>query len=625
MMRRPVLVLVSLLCSLALLTSCSKQKEADSTAASQQSAQPSPELEAALDRITTRALRELPELATSLGVSDEIAGGKYSNRLTDASAQGQERQVQLMRDSRAELAQIDRAALSHDDRVTYDVVAAYLDYCIAGSKFGFGTYGLLPATPYVVTQLSGAYTFIPDFLDSQHAVENLQDAEDYVARLEAFATVLDQETARIKADAEKGVIPPDFAIDGAMKMLSDFAARKPGETVLVQALERKVADAKLDAAAQKDLVSRANAVVGEKVLPAYRRQVAQLKALRKRASHEAGVWHVPNSEGYYQTALRAFNTTSLTPDEIHEMGLKLIGQLHAEMDEILDAQGMTEGTVGERMAKLAKDPKQLYPDTDAGREQLLKDLNQQIADLQPLLPKYFGQLAKAKLEIRRVPPYIEAGSPGGYYQSASLDGSRPGAYYINLRDTAEWPRFTLPTLTYHEGNPGHHWQGSIAQEATGLHLLRGAMLGFSGYWEGWGLYAEQLADEMGVYTVDPFGRLGYLQSMVFRSARLVVDTGMHHKKWSREQAIDYMVGVTGDQESSVATEIERYSVWPGQATAYMVGRETINRLRERARQELGERFDIRGFHDVVLTNGAVPLSVLDNIVAEWTRSRAAAK
>jgi len=625
MVHRSVRVLATLLCLFLALTACSKREEGEPAATRAQAQQASPELKAALDRITTGALKEFPELATSLGVSDELAGGKYANRLSDASVEGQERQAQLMRDSRAELAKIDRATLSHGDMVTYDVVATYLDNAIEGSKFRFGTYGLLPATPYVVTQLSGAYTFIPDFLDSQHQVKNQQDAEDYVARVKAYATVLDQETARAKADAEKGVIPPDFALDGAVKMLSDFASKAPTETVLVQALKRKVAEANLDAAAQKDLVARTQAAVKDEVLPAYRRQIAQLKELRKRAAHDAGVWHVSNAEGYYAVGLKAFNTTSLSPDEIHEMGVKLIEQLHREMDTILDAQGMTEGTIGERMEKLAKDPKQLYPNTDAGRAELLKALNQQIADLQPLMPKYFGQLAKARLEIKRVPSYIEAGSPGGYYQSASLDGSRPGAYYINLRDTAEWPRFTLPTLTYHEGNPGHHWQGSIAQEATGLHMLRGAILGFSGYWEGWGLYAEQVADEMGVYARDPFGRLGYLQSMVFRSARLVVDTGMHHKKWSREQAIDYMAGATGDQRSSVTTEIERYSVWPGQATAYMVGRETINQLRARAREQLGERFDLRGFHDVVLTNGAVPLSVLDTIVADWTRRQSAAQ
>jgi uncharacterized protein (DUF885 family) len=416
------------------------------------------------------------------------------------------------------------------------------------------------------------------------------------------------------------VVPPDFCIDGALKQLKGFAAKKPADTVLVQALARKVSDAKLDAAVQKDLVARTTKIVKEQVLPAYQRQIAELKAARAHAPHDAGVWRLPDGANYYLVGLRNYNTTELSPDQVHEMGLTLIESLHKQMDAILKGQGMAEGSVGARMDKLAKDPKQLYPNTDAGRKELLAALNQQIADLQPLLPKYFGVLAKAKLEIRRVPPYIEAGAPGGYYMTGSVDGSRPGAYYINLRDTSEWPKFSLPTLTYHEGEPGHHWQGSIALESK-LPLIRGGMLDFSGYAEGWGLYAEQLADEMGVYKNDPFGELGYLQSMVFRATRLVVDTGMHYKKWSREKAIDFMVEATGDQRSSVTTEIERYAVWPGQATAYMVGRETINRLRDEAQLQLADKFDLRAFHDLVLTNGSVPLSVLDTVVKNWIQQQ----
>ena len=299
------------------------------------------------------------------------------------------------------------------------------------------------------------------------------------------------------------------------------------------------------------------------------------------------------------------------------MGLRLIEQLHQEMDKILDAQGLTTGTFAARIRKVAEDPEQYFPNTDEGRAQLLEALNQQIRDLQPLLPKYFGRLAKAKLEIRRVPADVEQGAPGGYYRPAALDGSRPGAYYINLRDTGEWPKASLPTLTYHEGNPGHHWQGTIAQESTDLPMIRGAVLDFAGFSEGWGLYAEQLADEMGVYADDPLGRLGYLQSMVYRGARLVVDTGLHHKQWTRERAIAYMVEVTGDLESSITTEVERYAVWPGQATAYMVGRESVNRLRTKAQEQLGDRFDIRAFHDVVLANGPLPLAVLETVVNAW--------
>jgi uncharacterized protein (DUF885 family) len=594
------------------LAACSQREEP--TAAKED---PKQTLNTTLDAMVTSFLKEAPGFATTLAVSEQVAGGKYSDRLGDRSTEGLQRQAKLVQDNRAALGRIDRESLSARDKVTYDVVAAYLDEVIAGHKFGFGTYGFTPPRPYVVSQIEGAYVEIPDFLDSQHQVKNAQDAEDYLARVKAFAGVLDQETARIKADAGKGIVPPDFVIDGAVTQLEAFAALAPADTVLVQSLRRKVADAKLPADEQKRLVAATGAAVRDEVLPAYRRQIGELKAIRPKANHDAGIWRLQDGAEYYEVALRNWNTTTLTPDRIHEMGLKLIEQLDKEMDAILDAQGRTKGTVAERVQKLAAERSQLYPNTDAGRAELLEALNQQVAELQPMLEKNFGQLAKAKLDIRRVPPYIESGAPGGYYQSPALDGSRPGAYYINLRDTAEWPKFTLPTLTYHEGNPGHHWQTAIAQESTGLHLIRSALLDFSGYSEGWGLYAEQLADEMGTYANDPLGRLGYLQSMTFRAARLVVDTGLHHKKWSREQAIDYMVNVTGDQRTSITTEVERYAVWPGQATAYMVGREEINRLRADAKTKLGDRFDIRQFHDLVLTNGAMPLSVLARVINEW--------
>jgi uncharacterized protein (DUF885 family) len=611
------LVLPTLVLAAAFAAACS-QREAPQAPAQ---ADPSQALKSALDTSVTAIFREAPEFATTLAVSEDLAGGKYSDRLNDYSSEGLARQLKVLQDSRAALDGIDREKLAPADQVTYDVVATAVDDMNAGRQFGYGTYGFTPPRPYVVTQIDGAYVEIPDFLDSQHQVKNEQDARDYLARLKAFGTVLDQETARIKADADKGVIPPDFVIDGAVKQLQAFASLPPADTVLVQSLKRKVETANLPPERQKELAATAEATVKDAVLPAYRRQIEQFNAIRPKATHDAGAWRLPNGAQLYTVALRNWNTTTLTPDQIHDMGLKLIEQLHTEMDAILDAQGLTKGSVAGRVQKVAADPKQLYPNTDAGRAELLRALNQQIADLQPMLEKNFGQLAQAKLDIRRVPPYIEAGAPGGYYQSPALDGSRPGAYYINLRDTAEWPKFTLPTLTYHEGNPGHHWQSATAQESKGLHLLRSAILDFSGYSEGWGLYSEQLADEMGAYEKDPLGRLGYLQSMAFRAARLVVDTGLHHKKWSREQAIDYMVEVTGDQRSSITTEVERYSVWPGQATAYMVGRETINRLRENARAKLGDRFDIKGFHDVVLTNGAMPLSVLERVVDDWVKGR----
>jgi uncharacterized protein (DUF885 family) len=329
--------------------------------------------------------------------------------------------------------------------------------------------------------------------------------------------------------------------------------------------------------------------------------------------HDAGVWRLPAGESYYAMALKYNNTTDLSPDEVHQMGLDQVRDLHGQLDTMLRAQGYTRGSVGDRLNALNKEPRFLYPNTDAGRAELLASLNAQMRDIQPLLPRMFNRIPKARMEIRRVPVAIEAGAPGGYAQAPSLDGSRPGAYYINLKDTHEWPKNGLPTLTYHEATPGHLFQGSLARETGELPLYRRTQ-GFSAYNEGWALYAERLADELGVYADDPFGRIGYLQSYLFRAVRLVVDTGLHHKRWSREQAIRYMVENAAEPEGSATREIERYSVWPGQATAYKIGQTVIARLREEAEQRPG--FDIKRFHDAVLLGGSMPLTVLERRVRE---------
>jgi uncharacterized protein (DUF885 family) len=581
-------------------------------------ADPGPQLRRELDGLATAMLKEQPELATSLAVTPAQAGGYYQNRLSDVSPAGMERQVTIMKSGMAELERIGRDSLSPADRVSYDVVHEAYSNAIAGARFGWGSFGFGAPTPYVSTQIDGAYTSVPSFLDAQHQIHAARDVDDYLARLDAFATVLDQESARIEADAGKGIVPPDFVIDGAIKQLRGLAAQSPSHSIVVQSLKRRIGDAQgLDDAHQKQALKDAAATAAEKVLPALKRQIESFTQIRKGATHDAGIWRLKDGDAFYAAALRANTTSTLSPDEIHKMGLDLVKELGSEMDAILQAQGLTKGTLAERIQHLFKDPKQLYPNTDKGREEILKDLNHQIEALQPYLKQNFGILAKAKLEVRRVPPFKEAGAPGGYYDNGALDGSRPGYYYINLRDTHEWPKFTLPTLTYHEGEPGHHWQGSIAQEQGDLPLIRRAILWFPGYGEGWALYSERLADEMGLYKDDPLGRLGYLKDAALRAGRLVVDTGMHTKRWTREQAIDFMIAANGDSKTAVTTEIERYCVWPGQACSYMIGREAIRTLREDSKTALGAKFDIKGFHDVVLRNGAMPLSVLDGVVKAW--------
>ena len=362
-------------------------------------------------------------------------------------------------------------------------------------------------------------------------------------------------------------------------------------------------------------------IVKEKVYPALDRQIALVKEMQAHATHDAGVWKLKDGDKYYADSLISWTTSDKSPAEIHQMGLDVVKTYSSRIDDIMKQHGLTKGTVGQRLRAMYDDPKFRYPNTDAGKEKLLADLNVKVQTVRAKLPQYFGTLPKANIVIKRIPKYTEASQPGGYYQPPSLDGKRPGTYYINLRDTAEVPSWTLPTLTYHESIPGHHLQGSIQQEAN-LPLIRKISF-FSAYLEGWALYAEQMADEMGMYENDPFGRIGYLHDAMFRGVRLVVDTGMHAMRWSREQAISYYTDTLGDPVASATTEVERYCVWPGQACSYMLGKLTILKLRDKAKVALGPQFDIRQFHDAILLCGAVPLTVLEKVVDNYIAAKRA--
>ncbi|MGD9981164.1 MAG: DUF885 family protein [Hyphomonadaceae bacterium] len=577
------------------------------------------ELHALLDQLAIDTLREAPEFATSLGVSEEQAGGRYIDRLGDVSREALRRQRAIAQRALESLGTIDQRKLEGQDAVTFDVVKTSLEDGLAAGAFEFGNGA---QSPYVVTQLGGAYVNQPDFLASRHPITTRDQTEAYLTRLQQYARVLDQESQMIAEDADNGMIPPDFCIDGAVAQLRGFAETAPAQTVLVSSLMRRLPEvAEIPDAERAGFVNRAEAIVRDDVLPAYRRQIEALNTIRPRAMHDAGIMHRPQGVEMYAAALRAYTTTAMSADEIHDMGVELVRSAQSEIDVIFRAQGMSNGTVAERIQSLGRRSDQRYASTEAGRAQLLADLNAQVRAIQARMPEVMGRQARAELEIVRVPAYIEAGSPGGYYQQPSLDGSRPGAYYINLRDpTNEWPRYSLPTLTYHEGIPGHHWQIAIQQESEGLPFYRSALTFFGAFIEGWGLYAEQLADEMGVYADNPFGRIGYLNSAAFRASRLVVDTGIHAKGWTREQAIQSMAEATGGGGAGTVTEIERYCVIPGQACSYMVGRQAINRMRDAARQTLGASFDLRGFHDTLLANGAVPLTVAERLVTDWAAS-----
>lgn len=573
-------------------------------------------LNALLERMFAEALANSAFLATYLGLDkgDNAAAKSRLDMLTEAD---RARNEATYRRGQADLKAIDRNALHGMDRVNLDTVLYTVDTAVMGmDRYDFGDDG--NPNPYRVSQLTGSYQSVPDFLDTMHTIDTPEDAEAYLSRLEAFATLMDQETALVQADFAKGIVPPDFILERALVQMNAVLAVDPAASGMTTSVGRRATANNVPG----DWSARAQTIVADKVYPALRRQAAVFQGAQAGAVHDAGVWRLPNADGYYAWGVRNYTTTGLTGDQVHELGLTQVAEISARADAILKAQGITEGTVGARIGALGKDPRFIYPNTPEGKRQLLDDLNAQTRAMQARLPEEFGRIPRSGVEIRAVPEAIQAGAPGGYYQGPTLDGSRPGAYYINLRDTAEWPKWSLPTLTYHEAIPGHHFQISIQTEAQGIPMIR-KILGFSAFSEGWALYSEQLADEMGVYEGDPWGQIGYLQSLLFRAVRLVVDSGLHHKRWSREQAIRYMVDTLGDQESSVTTEVERYCVWPGQASSYKIGHTEWVKLREEAKTALGDRFDIKGFHDTALASGSMPLETLRTVVTEWVETQKA--
>jgi uncharacterized protein (DUF885 family) len=591
------------------LAACATTKPAPTPPPPPAAAPPPPsaavQLNGALEAFFAEALAESPQFATQLGL-DTGAHADAKSKLDDASLAKLEHLRALNADQLRRLRAIDRAQLTGMDAVNYDAVVFGLEVTAeADLAFPYGQQGA--GAPYVISQLTGSYQSVPSFLATQHEIATKADADAYLARLEAFAAVMDQETERAQRDVGLGVVPPDFVIERTLTQMKGLQVA-PDKSALVTS----VADRAKAKGVAGDYAGQATRIYLDKVMPPLERQIALMDELRPKAVHDAGCWRLPDGEAYYSLSLKVGTTTSMTPDEVHQMGLDQARALSARADVILKGQGMTKGSVGQRIRALYRDKRYRYPNTDAGKVKLIAELNVLVRAMQARLPQYFQTLPKAPVEIRRAPKFIEAGAPGGYYNNASLDGSRPGIYWINLRDTAEVPRWTLPTLTYHEAIPGHHLQLSLQQEAD-LPMIRRAAF-YSAYGEGWALYAEQLAQEMGVYAQDPLGEIGYLQGALFRAARLVVDTGVHARRWSREKAIATMAEIDGEPVSSAATEIERYCVWPGQACSYMVGKLSWLRLREKARAALGPRFDIRQFHDAGLLSGNMPLTALENVI-----------
>ena len=577
---------------------------------------PSARARALYDNIFNSMLEASPEMATGLGL-DTGARAHLKRRLSDASRTGKMGAYRPMIEALPQLRRIDRAAVSGQERAWLDTVIWVGERMAVFEPLPYvGIAGYNYPVPYAVTQLTGSYQEVPDFLDSEHKVETREDADAYVSRLQDFARNIEHEVDKARADAGRGVVPPAYVLDKALTQTRTLRGEPAAQSGLVQSLVRRTREKNIAG----DWGTAAAAVVEGRIYPALDRQIAALEELRRGAGIAPGAGRLPDGEAYYANALRFHTSTTLTPDQAHEIGVRQVAELSAEADPLLRAEGLTQGSVGQRLTALGQQERFLYPNTDAGRQQLLGDLNRQMEAVRARMPEVFATIPRSPMEVKRVPPAIELGAPRGYAQGPSLDGSRPGAYYINLVDTRIWPRWALPTLTYHESIPGHLWQGSLVIENQSIPLLH-RNIGIPAYGEGWGLYAEQLADEIGMYRDLPASRIGMLQSFLYRAARIVIDTGLHSKGWSRAQAIDYFRAQVGLDPISAESEVDRYIVWPGQACSYKIGHNEIVRLREEARSRLGTRFDIRGFHDAVLQSGDMPLEVLATVVADWTQAR----
>jgi uncharacterized protein (DUF885 family) len=566
---------------------------------------------ALLDEIAENLLRLLPESATSLGI-DTGPRAALRSQLADRSAEGQQRIASQLRTDLERASAVNTSGLPHALRTSFEVVRSAYATALEGFALPYGDVpvGGWRITPYVVIQNVGAYLDVPRFLDSDHRIENAADAEAYLARLQSYAKQLDGELGRLQAARQAGLVPPAFLIDKALAQLGMSVKNAQAGGSLVESIERRTKSI------SGNWAERARAIAAQEVAPALERQRRELQSQRPGATNDAGMWARPRGEEYYRWALKASTTTAMTPDEVHEMGRSELQQLHAQMDAILKQVGYTQGSVGERMKALAKDPKYQFAEGDTGRAEIMAFIQNRLEWIRAQMPRAFNTVVDPNMEVKRLPPEEEPGAPGAYGGAGSIDGSIPGRYWINLRTTSLHSKYSLADLTFHEAIPGHIWQGEYTHEMPRIRQ----MLAFNAYSEGWALYAEQIADELGAYESDSVGRLGYLQSLAFRACRLVVDTGLHAKRWTREQGVQYFVDVNGSNPEEVASEVDRYCSWPGQACGYKVGHSEINRQRQKATTALGAAFDVKAFNDTVVLGGNVPLDVLAKNVDEYLRT-----
>ncbi|MFG0454760.1 DUF885 domain-containing protein [Shewanella mangrovisoli] len=561
-----------------------------------------------LDRSMVKMAFESPETLTSLGFLESVGITGHNALLDDDSPAAMDKTFTQVRALRDTLLSYQDTDLDDNQRISKDIALYLADFALASEPYRYHN--------YPVNQLFGVQNGYPSFMQAQHQVHSVEDAENYLSRLIAVKTKFGQTLEGLKLREAKGIIPPKFVIERVLTEMNDFINAPVEDNILYSSFKTKLADTQISADEQARLLVQAKAYIESDVKPAYRLFIDYFTALQAKAGTDDGYWALPNGDVAYEQLLKFFTTTNYSADEIHAKGLAEVSRIQDEIMTILAAQGYdTSQGFSVAIEALAADPKFYYEDSEAGRAQILVDYQKILDEVNVGLDNAFRIRPKAGMEVVRIPEFKEKTAPGAYYQQPAIDGSRPGRFYANLFDIKATPKYGMRTLAYHEGIPGHHFQIAVAMELEGQPLIR-KMAPFTAYIEGWALYSERLAWELG-FQQDPFDNIGRLQAELFRAVRLVVDTGIHHSRWTREQAIDYMKQNTGMSDRDVTAEIERYIVMPGQATAYKVGMMKILELREKAKQALGDKFDLRDFHDVVLKNGAVPLDILEKLVDRY--------
>ncbi|SFQ25347.1 DUF885 domain-containing protein [Hymenobacter arizonensis] len=567
------------------------------------------------EKVFVQVAFDSPEMLSSLRLVEGVGIQGHNQKLDDASDAKDTETLERLQQDLATLHRYDTTGMRGQDRLNYQVLDWYMTNAAEGATFRYHN--------YPVNQMRGEQNGFPSFMASVHQVHNRRDADYYNQRLAAVKVKFAQVLEGLKIREQRGIIPPTFVIDKVLSEMSGLVEQQPEQNILYTSLVEKLMKAKdLDATAQAEILAETKRQIQGNVYPAYQSLIAYFTALRPRSTNDAGVWKFPNGKDFYAYCLRRSTTTNLSAAQIHQLGLQEVARITAEMRAILQAQRVPGAdSVGPTMARLGEEARFMYPDTDTGRTQILADYKTILAEVDKGLSSAFRMRPKASLDVLRVPEFKQKTSAGAYYERPALDGSRPGIFFANLFDVKATPKFGMRTLAYHEGIPGHHFQIGVAQELKGLPTFR-TLIPFTAYSEGWALYAERVAAELG-FEQDPYDKLGGLRAELFRAARLVTDTGLHDQRWTREEAIRYMRQTTGMAVSDVTAEVERYIVMPGQACAYKVGMLKILELRERAKQELGSKFDLRDFHDAVLKNGALPLSVLEQVVGTYIAGKKA--